>query len=473
LPVRTSTRQLFAVVVVAAFALAACGDDDDDEGSAATTAADIASETAPATSAAPVETTQPVETTPETLAATTVASSEPATTPSSAAPASGTPITIGAIIETSGATAQGTAATEIETMLTAWADHVNANGGLNGHPVEFKAVDTGGDAGKAQTALDEVMAADPAAIFIDAPATESSLAERLGESGLTIFGVGYNPALWGGEVKTLGLTCGPDGPIPCALPNAFPINTTFGALVEGQAYVAKAMGATKAQAIVCAEVDSCSTADPIFQAAMGSQGLEVGGGIKASLVAPDYVSECVGFIQTDVDFIQVNLSGASGPRVITDCLDQGYEGFFGTSGATFSADMQNPAIQLGGPWFVFPFFADHPEAELYRDTMAAAGIDEDAINTNTGPGVWQALQVFAKAQANLAEEFAPEDVLANMYSLDGETLDGLIPPVTFTEGEPAPARLCFYPILWDGPAGELRNLAGDDVATECIEAPAG
>jgi hypothetical protein len=45
--------------------------------------------------------------------------------------------------------------------------------------------------------------------------------------------------------------------------------------------------------------------------------------------------------------------------------------------------------------------------------------------------------------------------------------------VTFTEGEPAPARLCFYPILWDGPAGELRNLAGDDVATECIEAPAG
>jgi branched-chain amino acid transport system substrate-binding protein len=76
-------------------------------------------------------------------------------------------------------------------------------------------------------------------------------------------------------------------------------------------------------------------------------------------------------------------------------------------------------------------------------------------------GIWSALQLFAKANAAIGDSPTAADTLAAMYQVKDETLDGLIPPVTYTQGQPAPSRDCFFPyILKDGtftaPLGGLK-----------------
>src|SRR5690349_1009881 len=54
----------------------------------------------------------------------------------------GTPISIGVISSLSGP--QASSSNQADTVAPAWAEWVNANGGLNGHPVKIISVDDGG-----------------------------------------------------------------------------------------------------------------------------------------------------------------------------------------------------------------------------------------------------------------------------------------------------------------------------------------
>jgi branched-chain amino acid transport system substrate-binding protein len=80
----------------------------------------------------------------------------------------------------------------------------------------------------------------------------------------------------------------------------------------------------------------------------------------------------------------------------------------------------------------------------FRDAMSAAGLSEDDYASSTATGAWSGLQLVAKASADLPEEPTKDDVLDGLYSLKDETLDGLLAPVTFTRGQPAPPRDCFW-----------------------------
>jgi hypothetical protein len=45
-----------------------------------------------------------------------------------------------------------------------------------------------------------------------------------------------------------------------------------------------------------------------------------------------------------------------------------------------------------------------------------------------------------------------------MYTLNNETLGGLIPPITFTKGQPAGPRNCFWPYIFQN--GTITNPLG-------------
>jgi hypothetical protein len=96
----------------------------------------------------------------------------------------------------------------------------------------------------------------------------------------------------------------------------------------------------------------------------------------------------------------------------------------------------------------------------YKDAMVAGGVSEEGINSPTSTGLWSVLQLFAKANAEVIDEPTSADVLANLYTIENETLGGLIAPTTFFEGQPGPSknRNCFWPyILKDG---EMTNPLG-------------
>ena len=68
------------------------------------------------------------------------------------------------------------------------------------------------------------------------------------------------------------------------------------------------------------------------------------------------------------------------------------------------------------------------------------------------------LQLLAKANANIGDSPTKEDVLDGLYTVKDETLDGLIAPITFTKGELASHRPCFWPYIFKD--GEFTNPLG-------------
>jgi ABC-type branched-subunit amino acid transport system substrate-binding protein len=134
------------VIVAMAFAATACGSDDNADTSA-TTAAPAATTAAPNTTAAPDTTGAPNTT------------SAPATTHAPAP--SGKPIVVGMMSQDSGARQNPNFADGV----AAWVDRVNEEGGIDGHPVEFKRCDNESDADKAGECA-RSLADDPAVLVV-------------------------------------------------------------------------------------------------------------------------------------------------------------------------------------------------------------------------------------------------------------------------------------------------------------------
>lgn len=450
-------RRRGALVGIAGVLLvAACSSD-------ASTPQDDPTDVAPASAAptaAPTPTDAPSTDAPSTDAPSTDApTSEPAAT-EPAEPAK-SPVMIAAIIDATGPSAGPPQAAEI---IQAWGAFINAKGGINGHPVTIEVADNGGDAAKSQSILDDMVAKKPIMILLASASTESAMAESLGTTGIPILGVGYNPSVWGGDIEAFQLRCStdPGAAVACALPNAFPLTTTFGAVVDEQVLAAQTVGATTLVTAACAEVDSCSQAAPVFSTTAAALGLTDLGVTKVSSSAPDYNAECIQWIQQGVDFIQLSLSGSAGAKIFSDCSDQGYTGTFGASAGSVRGDLiTTEGITLAGGLNAFPWWVDDAPVVEYRDALTAAGLDDDAINDPTATGIWGALQLFAKANAELGDDPTAAEAMDNMYTVKDETLDGLIAPVTFTKGELAKHRPCFWPyVLKDGeftnPLGGLK-----------------
>jgi branched-chain amino acid transport system substrate-binding protein len=429
-------RLTVGIGVVSALLFAACGSDD--ESSSDTTAA-AETTAAPETTAAAAETTA--------AAADTTAAAADTT---EAAAAEKSPILIAGTLDINGVTGRP----EIDKVVEAWAEHINASGGINGHPVELDLRDTKADVATAQSDTEALLALDPVLFLLESSSTETAQAETLGAAEVPVMGVGYNPSVWGGNIEAFKLACSTDAgaALACALPNAFPLTTTFGAVVDEQVLGAKAAGATKLAIAACAEVDSCSQASPVFEATAAAEGLEFAGTVKVSSTAGDYSAECIQWINDGVDFIQISGGGALGPALIASCTDQGYEGIFGASAGSVSGELiKIDGVTLAGGLNAFPWWVDDPAVQEYREALEAYGVSDEGINDPTATGVWSALQLFAKAQANLSDEPTGAEALKNMYTIKDETLGGLIAPTTFTEGERAPHRPCFWPyVLKDG-----------------------
>jgi branched-chain amino acid transport system substrate-binding protein len=417
---------LFAVVALAA---AACGGDDDAGDDAAATTAAAAE---PTTTAAAAETTVATDATDEAPTTTEAAADEPTTT-AAAAEATGTPLRIGLLNDQSGPSSGGQK--EAAAAAEAWADEVNANGGVAGHPVELVIKDTRGDAPTGSAAAQELIddTSVIATLVVDANA-EAAYGPSLSQGGLPVIGgAGYNPTFWG------------------ALPNVWGIATSFPSVVNEQVIAAASVGATKGAVAACAEVAACASAAPVFEGATKALGLEYGGVVTIAFDAPDFTAECLQFINDGVDFVQLSATAGVVQRLAADCQTQGYDGWFGASAGTvnpnlFGGDVE---LKLTGGLNGFPWFVDDAPVQAFRDVMEAHGIDEDGYSMPTVTATYASLELFKKTlEANAATLGDNPDraaLVAAYGTVADETLDGLLPnPVTFTADAPGPPISCFW-----------------------------
>ena len=349
-------------------------------------------------------------------------SSSSATGPaaSAAAAAKGTPVKIGLIASLTGL--QASTCDQGATVAPAWADWINANGGVGGHPVETIVLDDKGDPATAQADEEQLASDGVAAIVVscddEVPAYDSAAISK----GIPLIGGTSNAGDW------------------YTKPGMFPTMTGILNGLRAMIEVAVRYGhAKKFATLYCAEMAPCGQALPILQAAAKAAGIGFTK-LAVSAAAPSYTAQCLQLKQENVDYAQINFTSAAAVRFIQDCQAQGYNPTWGSSeqaiGAAY-ASLTNATIY--GPAFTFPSVARAAPAGTFRAVM-----QKYAMNGNWREGTasftWDGLQALDQAVKNAhvaaSAPVSSADVMTGLYAFRDENLGGeLANKVTYTKGK--------------------------------------
>jgi len=364
-------------------------------------------------------------------------SSGATTSGTSASAPKGALIKIGVIGSLTGP--QASSSDQGATVAPAWANWINANGGIGGHPVQVIVMDDKGDPATAQADGQQFASDGVAAIIVSSDNLVSAFDSAAIAKGIPLIGGPSDESDW---YTKAGM---------------FPTMTGIVNGLGAQVAVAVQYGHAKKFAnLYCAEVAACAQANPILQGAAKAAGIGYTQ-LAVSSTAPSYTAQCLQLKQEGVDYAQLNFTTAAAVRFVQNCQAQGYNPTWGSSeqaiGAAFAA---LPNFTVYGPAYAFPSVAGAAPVGQFRSVM-----QKYASNNNWREGVasftWDGLQ--ALAQAVKAENIAAAtpvtaaDVTAGLYSFKNQNLSGEVANgLTYTKGKPFgfTANACYFVVGMKG-----------------------
>jgi branched-chain amino acid transport system substrate-binding protein len=356
---------------------------------------------------------------------------------SAAAAPKGALIKIGVIGSLSGP--QASSSDQGATVAPAWADWINANGGIDGHPVQVIVMDDKGDPATAQSAEQQLASDGVAAIIVSSDNVVSAYDAAAIAKGIPLIGGPSDEDDWYTKV------------------GMFPTMTGIVNGLAAQVAVAVQYGHAKKFAnLYCAEVAACGQANPILQGAAKAAGIGYTQ-LAVSSTAPSYTAQCLQLKQEGVDFAQLNFTTAAAVRFVQNCQAQGYNPTWGSSEQSIGAAYASlPNFTAYGPAYSFPSVAGAAPVDQFRSVM-----EKYASNSNWREGTasftWDGLQVFAQAVKDenipAATAVTTADVMNGLYSFKDENLGGeLANGLTYTKGKPFgfTANACYFVVGMKG-----------------------
>ena len=341
---------------------------------------------------------------------------------------SGTPIVIGTVGGFSGA--QASSQGGVPKALQAWASSVNASGGINGHPVRLIVKDLGDNLAGGLTAVKELVEQDHVvAIVGEQDNGDASWASYVASTGVPVVG---------------GL--GIDLPF-VQNPDFFAAGTNTFALLYGLQMVAKQNG-PKLGILYCAESPQCAGSVTLNQGIARATGLQLPVNIKISATAPDYTAVCQQLKSAGVQSYFIADGSAIVLRVAQQCVQDGltakmvsFDGSVTANWASTAAINGMIAVEDDAPWFD----TSTPAMRQFHSVISRYAPD---LGNLLGPNTFYSYvagQLFQKAVSSIPSGTAvtPASVKAALYTLKGETLGGIAPPLTFTPGQPALVN-CYF-----------------------------
>jgi branched-chain amino acid transport system substrate-binding protein len=342
----------------------------------------------------------------------------------STAALSGAPIRLGSVCSCTGPQASSLAAAG--DAIKAWAQQVNQNGGVNGHPVKLFFEDDASDPAKSRQAVTRLVEQDKVvAIVSDYSLQDEQWAKYVTEKGIPVVG---------------GLTV----EVPF-LSNANFYATGGQPVIEtlGFARLMDQLQKHSMRVFYCAESPICALAVKLAQLSVTAAGSSAKvSGAKISSTAPDFTAACLDAKNAGVDTIMLGVNALVAPRILKSCLRQGYKPTVlataeGT-GASLLKDSTFEGTVISGP------VASHqdpvPGAKEFSDAMQAykpGFLDSSSMSINAVEA-WAAGKLFeagAKA-AELGPSSTPADVKRGLAALKDESLGDLVAPITYTKGKP-------------------------------------
>lgn len=375
-----SLRTIVAPLVAIALTLAACGGDDD------------------ATTDAPDATDAPTEA----PAATEAPTDEP----------SGDPIKVMTVTTLNAA---GPTYENIANTANAYAQYINARGGVAGRPLEVTVCDEQFDPAVATTCARQAVEEGMVSIVGSFTYFAESIVPVIAESSITWFGA-----------------CCPITPSELTSPYSFNIGNQPMYAVGA---VKKAVddGCQNINAVI---IDGAQIFIPPMENAIAALGKSFGEVVILPPTAQDYSAEvakatsgdadCVIVIVSETPFITWNTAWT---QSATEARQYGPQGNLNEVSAKGNEAATDGDIIVG----MYPDISTEPWAE-YRVALDEAGLDTSALDYNSlgGMGTWAAYVGFTKIAESIAGDITAESFYQAANTTSSLDLDGMVPVLDFT-----------------------------------------
>jgi branched-chain amino acid transport system substrate-binding protein len=345
-------------------------------------------------------------------------------------------------------------------VMKAWVTNTNKTGGLNGHKVKLIFKDDGGDATKAAAAVQELKNAGVVAIVNETSLVDVDWAKDAADAGLPVIG---------GSAVQIGYLLSP---------TFFSSTTNIFAAVYADMVLGKEYGPNIA-IIPCAEAPTCAQSVAIYKAFAGGLDMDVVYSQTVSASAPDFTAVCQALKDSGAQSYVIVNSTAGVARISNACVTQGVTAkLIESSGAVGPELLKAKGAQgLLSADVDFPFVIKNtPATKEFHKVIA-----KYAPNLKNEPATnvpWTAMQLFGAAVKGVGTAAVTTDSLEQaLYAMQDETLGGLAPPLTFTEGEVS-LHNCWFVLgiknqKFTAPKGGDPQCSPDDVINPLAKAAIG
>jgi branched-chain amino acid transport system substrate-binding protein len=377
------------------------------------------------------------------------AGSDPAAAPGVAA-LSKAPIVLGSFGVESGPL--GALVAPIPVAARAWAAEVNARGGLAGHPVKVIFADDGGDPQRALAIARRMVDGDKVLAFF-ATYMVTTLPAVL-------------PYLERERIPMVGSSNGSEA----ADHSPVVFNPQVGAdLGTAWSYVLALTSQSDKRNVAvlyCSEATTCDNQYKGLKEIAPEAGVKIVYAGQMSIAQPDYTAEMLAARNAGADVVTCICDPPTQIRMIRSARRQGWSPLFS---ATYSMDQEQ--IKAGkdevegllASATTAPY-STSPKMKPYLDAVARF-VPGGSIG-GVGAAAWTQGKLLERIASFLDREPPTRSsIFEGLFSLENETLGGLVPPITFPDGDRSRVNLCIVPLRFE--QGLFRPLGGNDTNFKC------
>jgi branched-chain amino acid transport system substrate-binding protein len=359
------------------------------------------------------------------------------------APATGTPLKIGWIGSLT--TATGVVPNGAHDSIDSWVKYTNAHGGVAGHPVEISYADDKADPAVGLAAVKDLVENKGVIAIVgsNAGATQQTWAPYVLAKKVPVINGDTIDATW------------------FTNPMFYPAASSVVANIWGQMKSAAVAGNTKVGVILCTESPACAQAQPLFKANAEAVGMTEVYAALASQTQASYTAECLSAKNAGAQAVAAFINLVV---FVRDCSRQGYTPFYISAnlGPTLSTIKQQPelgkTVGSSEQWPCLDQTVPNSSTlfgalKQYHPSWTPGGADYPNATATLCQG-WSGGVAFAKAINNAGmtptATVASADVIRGLSQFKGETLGGVAPPLTFSDGtKPNPQVLCTFLYKWN------------------------
>jgi branched-chain amino acid transport system substrate-binding protein len=357
----------------------------------------------------------------------------PGGAPSATPTGNGTPVVIGNIGHWSGVLGN----MGIPTLhgVKAWVGDVNARGGLNGHPVKLVSSDDSSEPGRALSEARRLVEQEHAIAILGTwmPLTLHAVTPYLQEKQVAAIGTcNCEPV---DDDSPMVFPLGPGG-LGNAFLHSFPMLTSVDQDTKDHIGV-----------LYCREAPICPFTEKNLRALQKDLGFKIVWEAQASIAAPDYTSEMLAAKSAGVKAMIDVIDNYSVLRIQRSAQRHGFTVIHSVQHSMFDSRFEGmPELEGVYTSSSVPMWNLSPKMADYRDALKK--YVPGGFASAWGATPWVGGKLLEKLAKAFPPNPTPADVLAGLYSLNNETLGGLLPGISYYKGETHKmTNMCMVPVV--------------------------